>query len=150
MNFKFHKTHITMLSHLIYVSKRAAICTEAEIEKILASCLKNNKSADVTGVLLYSKTHFLQYLEGEYNEISTLYDKIKLDQRHQSAMMISSAPISSRSFPSWQMGAKKFDSDQIEFQTDLNGEEKKVFDSILSGQEQNNEVSISLIKKFFK
>ncbi|WPP50328.1 BLUF domain-containing protein [Catalinimonas niigatensis] len=138
-----------MLSQLVYVSVRNPSCTEEEIQKILAACKRNNKEKDVTGVLLYSNTHFVQYLEGEYSKISSLYDKIKTDSRHKNAIMINTAPIQERSFPSWQMGAKKFDNDEITYQTDMSSSEKVAFKSLLSGKESNN-LTIGLIKKFFK
>jgi Sensors of blue-light using FAD len=58
-----------MLSQLVYVSNRKANCTEAEIEKILASCKKNNPPLNITGVLLYSDIKFIQLVEGEYKVI---------------------------------------------------------------------------------
>lgn len=138
-----------MLSQLVYVSVRNSNCTEEEIQKILEACKRNNKEKDVTGVLLYSDTHFVQYLEGEYGKISSLYDKIKLDNRHKNAIMINTAPIKERSFPSWQMGAKKFDNEEVEYQTELTPSEKQAFRSLLSGNEANQQ-TIRLIKKFFK
>lgn len=138
-----------MLSQLVYVSVRSSNCTEEEIQNILAACKRNNKEKDVTGVLLYSETHFVQYLEGEYSKISSLYDKIKLDNRHKDALMINTAPIKERSFPSWQMGSKKFNNDEIEYQTELNPSERVAFKSLLAGKESNQQ-TIKLIKKFFK
>ncbi len=58
-----------MLAQLSYVSNRNSICTEAEIEKILAACKKNNPSLNVTGVLLYSDSKFIQMVEGESKTI---------------------------------------------------------------------------------
>ncbi len=139
-----------MLSHLVYVSTRTPICTDAEIQKILASCTKNNSSLDITGVLLYSNTNFVQYIEGEYQGIISLYDKIKNDDRHKSAVLISSAPINERSFPSWQMGSKKIDTSTIEFQTTMHDADKKIFNEILAGKNQEGNKALLLIKKFFK
>ncbi|MGK7391266.1 MAG: BLUF domain-containing protein [Candidatus Cyclobacteriaceae bacterium M2_1C_046] len=139
-----------MLSHLVYVSVRKANCTEEEIQKILDSCKKNNKELDITGVLLYSNTHFVQYLEGDYKMIIGLYDKIKEDDRHKNVVMITSGPIKERSFPSWQMGAKKFQENNIEYQTDMSATEKQEFRSILSGEKKEGNKAIDLMKKFFK
>lgn len=137
-----------MLSHLVYVSTRKSNCTDEEIAKILAACKKNNKDQDITGVLLYSDTHFVQYLEGAYSNIISLYDHIKKDDRHKNAVMISSSAIKERSFPSWQMGAKKFDN--ITYQTNMDAADKKVFESVLAGNEQQSSRAIALVKKFFK
>lgn len=139
-----------MLSHLVYVSTRTPKCTEVEIEKILASCKKNNHDIGITGVLLYSDTNFVQYIEGEYKTIITLYDKIKTDSRHKNPVLISSAPITERSFPSWQMGSKTFDLASIEYQTDISAEDKAIFKSILSGKSQEGNKALTLMKQFFK
>ena len=139
-----------MLSQLVYVSVRKPLCTEEEIQKILASCKRNNSDKDITGVLLYSSTHFVQYLEGEYKKILALYDNIKEDDRHKNVVMLGSGPIKERSFPSWQMGAKKFDETNIEYQTDMSPAEQEEFKSILSGNEKEGNRALTLMKKFFK
>ncbi|NMM48345.1 BLUF domain-containing protein [Marinigracilibium pacificum] len=137
-----------MLSHIVYLSSRKPNCTSEEIEKILQSCNKNNKDFDLTGVLLYSDKQFVQYLEGDYNNIISLYDKIKGDTRHDKIFMIASGPIENRAFPSWQMGSKKIDFQSIEFNTKMSREEQEDFKNILNGKENNN--AMSLVKKFFK
>jgi len=139
-----------MLSHLVYVSVRKEECTDEEIDKILAACKRNNPKLDITGVLLYSKTHFLQYLEGDYKEISGLYEKIKPDTRHKNVVLITTGPIEERTFPSWEMGSKEIDEDKVEFQTDLSKEEAQAFQDIIAGKDQEGNRSIQLIKKFFK
>jgi hypothetical protein len=139
-----------MLSQLVYVSNRKPNCTDEEIKKILQSCERNNANIDITGVLLYSDTHFVQYIEGEYKVIISLYDKIKADDRHKNAILVTSLPIKERSFPSWQMGSKKFDMKSVEFQTSIDDAEKKVFNDILNGKNQEDNKALSLMKKFFK
>lgn len=139
-----------MLSQLVYVSVRKSSCTEEEIQKILASCKKNNAGLDITGVLLYSDTNFVQYLEGEYKQIIGLYDKIKTDDRHKNFVLITSSPILERSFPSWQMGSKKFNNTDINYQTDMDDSEQQLFKSILSGQGQEGNKALTLMKKFLK
>jgi len=131
-----------MLSHLVYVSVRKEECTDEEIDKILAACKRNNPKLDITGVLLYSKTHFLQYLEGDYKEISGLYEKIKPDTRHKNVVLITTGPIEERTFPSWEMGSKEIDEDKVEFQTDLSKEEAQAFQDIIAGKDQEGNRSI--------
>lgn len=139
-----------MLSQLVYVSVRKDNCTAEEIEKILDACKRNNAQLDITGVLLYSDTHFVQYLEGDYKEITGLYDKIKTDDRHKNIVLITTGPIKERSFPSWQMGAKKFDENNVTFRTDMSTDEQRDFKAILSGEGQEGNKALDLMKKFFK
>lgn len=138
-----------MLSHLVYVSNRRPNCSEEEIGKILSACKKNNAGLDITGVLLYSDTHFVQYLEGEYKEIIGLYDRIKGDSRHKNPVLITSAPIQKRLFPSWQMGSKKL-AESIDFRTDITVSDKNLFQDILAGKAQEGNRAFQLIEKVFK
>jgi len=138
-----------MLAQLIYVSVRSADCSDAEIEKILQSSIKNNGTIDITGVLLYSDKKFLQCLEGDYNQIVGLYDKIKEHKRHKNVVLISLGNVKERNFPSWQMGSKKIELKDVDFKTDMSEAEKTKFKSILNGVAENEGNAIKLIKKFF-
>ena len=139
-----------MLAHLAYVSVRKKICTDEEIEKILATCKINNAPLDITGVLLYSDTRFIQYVEGESTSLLKLYDKIKKDVRHEKAVMISYNPISARIFPSWQMGSRKIAADDVSFVTDITPGDEEVFKKIMSGKETEGSKVQNLLMKFFK
>lgn len=136
-----------MLSQLIYVSVRNSNCTDQEIVKILESSNRNNGHKDITGVLLYSKTKFLQVLEGEHDQILALYDHIKADTRHKNVIMISIKPIETRYFPSWQMGSRKIDTDSFDFLTNMDAESKTEFLELLAGKDTNN--AIRVIHKLF-
>lgn len=138
-----------MLSQLVYVSNRKSTCTAEEIEKILASCKKNNPALNITGVLLYSDTKFIQLVEGDAKVITTLYDKIKLDARHSNPMMLSYGPIKEKSFPSWHMGSKKMASNDVDFKTDISTEDRAIFNNLLNGMEADGQRILNILKKFF-
>lgn len=139
-----------MLSQLVYVSSRKNNCSPEEIRKILSSCEKNNPPLNITGVLLYSDNKFIQLVEGEPKVLKGLYDKIKEDDRHKNCVMISYAPVKERSFPNWHMGSKKLGDDKVNFNTKINSAEKKLFENIIAGKEENSERVLQLISKFFK
>ncbi|MDJ1505786.1 BLUF domain-containing protein [Xanthocytophaga agilis] len=139
-----------MLSQLVYVSSRKSSCTAAEIEKIVASCQKNNASLDITGVLLYSETNFIQYLEGDAKTILSLYDQIKTDPRHGQVRMICYGPVSERAFPSWHMATKALSHSELAFRTDITGQDKQTFQQLLTGQTQSDSRALILLKKFFE
>ena len=138
-----------MLSQLVYVSTRKPNCTNEEIDKIIESCKRNNPPLDITGVLLYSDTKFIQLVEGQAKVIMNLYDKIKKDPRHTNAVMISYNPISQKSFPSWHMAKREISQNDLQFKTDISGEDKKIFNSILTGKEEGGQRVLNLLKKFF-
>ena len=139
-----------MLSHLVYVSTRKRNCTDGEIERILNSCKKNNSSMSITGVLLYSQSKFIQYVEGDSREMSVLYEKIKKDDRHENVRMISYGPIKEKTFPSWHMATKQVSRLDVDFRTDITGEDKQIFKQLLMGKGQEGPRVLQLLKKFFE
>ncbi len=139
-----------MLAQLVYVSKRKAKCTEEEINNILAACKRNNPNLGITGVLLYSRDKFIQLVEGENKTIMSLYDKIRDDSRHENCVMVSLSPIKEKSFPSWHMGSKKMKDNMMEYDTDISSEDRKIFDAILTGKEQDGDKVLKSLQKFFK
>jgi hypothetical protein len=134
--------------NLVYVSNRKANYTDQEINKILDSCNRNNGGYNVTGVLLYSNTKFVQYLEGEQKDIMALYDKIKDDNRYSNAFLISLGPINERMFPSWQMGSQVFNDKKIDFKTNMSSSEQAEFREILKGEKKEGSKALELIRKF--
>ena len=139
-----------MLAHLAYVSTRKSTCTEEEIENILGSCKKNNPPLNITGVLISSDTKFIQYVEGESNQLLSLYDKIKKDPRHEKVVMLSYSPINEKIFHSWHMGNRKLSSDGIDYLTDITSDDKVVFNKIMNGKEEDGAKVQTLLLKFFK
>ena len=138
-----------MLSQLVYVSNRKQNCSAEEIEKILESCKKNNPPLDITGVLLYSDTKFIQLVEGQAKVIMSLYEKIKKDPRHSNPIMIAYSPINEKSFPSWHMAKRDISRSDLEFKTDISGEDRRTFNAILNGKEEAGHKVLNLLKKFF-
>lgn len=138
-----------LLYQLVYTSRKNSTCTETEIEKILESCKRNNPDKDITGVLLHSDDNFIQYLEGS-KDIIKLYDLIKEDSRHKNVVLLSYGPLKERVFPTWHMGYKNVPREKLEFMTEGNTADKKVFESIIKGEKQNDVSAINLIVKFFK
>lgn len=138
-----------MLSQLVYVSKRSPRCSEQDIENILEASIRNNQKDNVTGVLLYSKEKFLQCIEGDFKQLSTLYEKIKKDKRHYDAVMIALNPVKERNFPSWQMAGKSVDLDRVDFKNQMSYQEQKEFEDVLAGKESTSQKVSMLIQRFF-
>lgn len=137
------------LYQLVYSSVRKSECNEKEIEKILDSCKRNNPSKNITGVLLHSEAHFIQYLEGP-KEIINLYDQIKEDPRHSRVFLLSYGPLKERVFPAWHMGYKNVPKNKLEFLTEGNSKDKVAFESLIKGEKQSGTTAVNLLVKFFQ
>ena len=87
-----------MLYTIIYLSYPHRKISKDDLNAILHTSRDNNPKYDITGVLIYASSTFIQVLEGEKDTITTLYNKIKKDKRHQGAFIIFEGSLTSRGF----------------------------------------------------
>ncbi|MEQ9466801.1 MAG: BLUF domain-containing protein [Ekhidna sp.] len=139
---------MSSLYRLIYTSFRKPECNEHEIQNILASCKKNNPKRDITGILLHSDKRFIQYIEGNKDEVVELYELIKKDSRHTSVNQRNFEAIDDRIFPSWEMGYK--DLDMVQFNTDASVADQKTFNGIIKGELDFDDNALRILQLFFK
>jgi hypothetical protein len=95
------------LTSLIYVSRMTEECGMEELQDILKISRKKNASADITGMLCYDPTFFLQCLEGPREVILGLYETILEDERHTKVVRLDEREIQSRVFGEWRMAFLK-------------------------------------------
>jgi len=89
---------------LIYISAEAEPFTSKKLRELLDVSRRNNKTAGVTGMLVYHDGTFLQVLEGEEETVEKLLEKIDADQRHHKVKLLLRQEIAQRSFEGWSMG----------------------------------------------
>jgi hypothetical protein len=100
--------------HLVYISYEARPMQEEDLLDILNESRLNNKKYNVTGMLVYLHGKFIQVLEGEYNEVSTIYEGIVKDPRHRKVTTVLEGNTAQRIFKDWSMGFKKLSHQQFE------------------------------------
>lgn len=91
---------------LMYASKRSNEHSQIkqDLMDILTEAVNFNSRHDITGVLYYGNGYFLQYLEGEKEQIEALFNKsILRDSRHHNCEIIFMEPSKDRSFERWSM-----------------------------------------------
>ena len=74
-----------------------------EIYSMLSNAKEYNANHGITGCLLYHSTRFIQLLEGEEEEISSLFNKISKDSRHHQIEIIQRGDTPERLFHKWSM-----------------------------------------------
>ncbi len=101
------------LVHTVYVSHaRADLDTEA-LRDILASSIRHNDPAGITGFLLHGHGLFMQVLEGEPAAVEATMQRILADPRHDRLQMLDHGPIFRREFGDWAMGFKDLDKEAL-------------------------------------
>lgn len=88
---------------LIYKSRATRPLDWNLVSEILNESEENNAAARITGFLLASKTHFLQVIEGTFEDVNKLFLNIARDPRHDELQILSYEVIDSRLFETWAM-----------------------------------------------
>jgi len=97
--------YVAMISYLVYSSKAIEPISQSDLDDIAISSKKNNKTLDITGILLGVEGYFLQYLEGPENNVRDLYKIICEDNRHQEIELRATGKIDRRIFREWSLGS---------------------------------------------
>jgi hypothetical protein len=93
-----------MLTRLIYASEPDVTLSPDAVESILQHARVANLRNNLTGMLIFDATAFLQVLESRREEVSRLYGRIAQDPRHRRVVLLEVAPIDERRFGRWTMG----------------------------------------------
>ena len=88
---------------LIYKSKSIVELDQETVKDIIQRSQEMNEKRGITGALLATRTHFLQALEGEYEEVNLTFFKIATDPRHEEIQLVSFGPVEKRLFEGWVM-----------------------------------------------
>ncbi|MDB5685753.1 MAG: hypothetical protein JWR77_342 [Rhizorhabdus sp.] len=96
-----------MLQQLTYISTARADLIDADIDAILAASRRNNRRDGITGLLVHDGKRFLQALEGYGPLVDAAFARIKADQRHRAAVLLSVQETDVRQFGEWDMASHR-------------------------------------------
>ena len=98
---------------LIYKSRSDRAIDWNLVNKIISSSEEHNAKEGITGILLATRSHFLQVIEGDFVEINKVFLRIARDPRHEDVQLIGFDCVESRLFGGWAMhGVGLFDFNQ--------------------------------------
>lgn len=106
------------MHRLIYRSRCAVHMNWDLVRDLSNSSERNNLELGLTGILLASSSHFLQVIEGNFEDVNAVYRRICQDDRHDELTLIDFSVVDSRLFDGWGMkGIGVFDmNEQLEKQ----------------------------------
>lgn len=94
-----------MTYQLIYSSRVGRSVRFADAESIAADSATRNELAGLSGLLLYTPSHFIQVLEGEEGAVRRTLERIGRDPRHSHLRVISERRVAAPRFGRWSMHA---------------------------------------------
>ena len=103
-----------MLFELIYRSEANSNVSDDDLLNILSTARNFNAENDITGCLLYNGHNFAQILEGEFNVLNDLYNRIREDPRHHSVITLHMKEIEERAYPNWTMAFKSLEAEDMQ------------------------------------
>lgn len=93
------------ITQLCYASKRIEneYTLLEDLREILVKSRDFNSKYDICGVLYYAHGYYFQCIEGEYDTIISLYNKIIKDSRHNEIKLVQHKSIEKKCFSKWSM-----------------------------------------------
>lgn len=91
------------LATLIYRSCAAVAFGATELGQLLEHARIRNRSLSITGMLVYDKGQFFQWLEGPAMAVNKLWRAIQNDPRHRDVRLLGQHSIPVRLFGDWEM-----------------------------------------------
>ena len=91
------------LSTIVYRSRAVGPVTDVDLFYLLAQARDLNAAVGVTGILIYDRGHFFQWIEGANGKLGPLWNRIRNDQRHRDVEVLADQAIPSRLFHEWSM-----------------------------------------------
>jgi hypothetical protein len=92
-----------MCYFLLYRSAETYELDGDSMIKLLVDARGNNRRLGVTGLLIHRHGHFMQYLEGDHEQVHALYNVIARDTRHTDIKVLGHGQQQTRLFPRWKM-----------------------------------------------
>jgi hypothetical protein len=96
-----------------YVSSEAMRFSDQDLQDLLNESRGKNKTAGITGLLLFKDGNFMQLLEGPKEVVLALMTRIKSDRRHRSVRLLMEEEIQDREFSDWAMAFRKLNSETV-------------------------------------
>lgn len=93
-----------MLKQLIYASRAVRPMADEDLIELLRVSRERNQQHQITGMLVYKDSIFLQALEGEDGELAPIWADIQADPRHGDIVVVRCVLVEERDFADWSMG----------------------------------------------
>jgi len=144
-----------LLFYLIYFSKARTLIGGDGLTNLLNTSRVNNLENGISGMLLYMEGRyfsdyegrFMQVLEGSEYNVKKLFEKIKLDERHQGILVLKESFQVQRNFPDWTMGFKAINSEEYQ---KLSGFFQLEDDFLLKGDVPESNDALDFLRSFYE
>ena len=93
-----------MLRRIAWSSALAPSFSTARLNEIIAPARGNNERLHISGMLVFTGSHFLGIHEGDERDLGRLWLSLEADTRHRELIRIGDELCGARWFPKWLVG----------------------------------------------
>jgi len=98
------------IHYLIYISRMSGGVDDVQLNMLMNNSRSFNISHGITGFLLSFDDVFMQYIEGDAEQIRNLFGTISKDRRHKDVKILAEGELEKRLFNNWGMGYRRLES----------------------------------------
>jgi len=98
------------VSVIVYRSRSAGPASDIDLLYLLAQARARNELEGITGLLLYDRGRFYQWIEGAERPLRAVWESILRDERHTHVELLADQRQPFRLFREWSMGFAHRDS----------------------------------------
>jgi hypothetical protein len=91
------------LATLVYRSRATEALGWDELDALLRRARERNRREGLTGLLVYDRGHFFQWLEGPAAALERVWEAVRRDPRHRDIERLGSPRLPMRLFADWEM-----------------------------------------------
>ena len=91
------------LSAIVYRSRAIGPFSDTDLFYLLAHARDNNARLGLSGLIVYDRGTFFQWLEGPDEPLGQVWNKIRVDERHTEVEVLIDQQIPTRLFEGWSM-----------------------------------------------
>ena len=94
---------MSILSAVIYRSRAVAPLADLDLFYLLAHARRRNETLGLSGLIVYDRGYFFQWLEGNDVALGKVWNSIRRDTRHTEITVLADQTIPTRLFDDWHM-----------------------------------------------
>ncbi len=91
------------LSAIVYRSRAIEVFSDIDLFYLLAHARENNAKLGISGIVLYDRGYFYQWIEGHDQALGRVWNAIRADPRHTDVQVLIDQQIPTRLFAGWSM-----------------------------------------------
>ncbi len=91
------------LSAIVYRSRSVEVFSDIDLFYLLAHARENNAKLGISGIVLYDRGFFYQWIEGRDEQLGRVWNAIRADPRHTDVQVLVDQQIPTRLFAGWSM-----------------------------------------------